>query len=471
MSHAANLRNHYHSAPLPAKRRKLSDNSTRPKIDGINGLLDHQPNHRLAAHSTQDAKSLKQRRTDDSAAKITHGTGDAHMTGASNGVIDISSAESESESDSSDEDDALPEVEDEEKAPATNGVLGKHDDQYSADTSHNQEPHTVAGSNERDKEEHAEPAEEPSFGDLLRERVVEHIDVSAVDQDAAPTSAAGSTTNQPGTLQIPSASSLGTVLTQALRSNDTPLLESCLQVPNLQSIRATIERLPSVHAATLLQRLAERMHKRPSRSGSLMVWVQWTVVAHGGYLASQPVAMAQLKELYRVVKMRAAGLQPLLALKGKLDMLEAQMQLRRNRTGGVGSSRGQEEDVIYVEGEESDEDADMDAPPNAAESGKRPQTSEATGLPAFDDSEDDGAMPLTNGVSATASVAEDDDALSDEVDSDDEDEDLIDDEAESTNNDSDAQVSDDEIKFDEDEDISDSEEESRPGKRSKSGKH
>src|SRR5436305_8171617 len=103
------------------------------------------------------------------------------------------------------------------------------------------------------------------------------------------------------------------------------------------------------------------MHKRPGRAGSLMVWVQWTLVAHGGYLATQPDLMKKLTTLKRVIDDRARGLQPLLSLKGKLDMLEAQMQLRRSmQSSGMGpDEEDDEEGVIYVEGQE-DEGSEVD---------------------------------------------------------------------------------------------------------------
>ena len=156
--------------------------------------------------------------------------------------------------------------------------------------------------------------------------------------------------------------SLATVLTQSLRTNDTSLLETCLHTRDLSTVRSTIERLDSSFASDLLQRLAERLHSRPGRAGSLMVWIQWTLVAHGGYLAGQPEVMRKLKNLHKVVKERAGSLQSLLNLKGKLDMLEAQMNLRRHVLGkGKGKNVGNDDDeaVIYVEGQET-EDEDFD---------------------------------------------------------------------------------------------------------------
>jgi U3 small nucleolar RNA-associated protein 5 len=64
------------------------------------------------------------------------------------------------------------------------------------------------------------------------------------------------------------------------------------------------------------------------------------------------------------VKQRAA---PLLSLKGKLDMLEAQMNLRRTMQSNARAAHADDEDdeegVIYVEGQdESDSEAESPRP-------------------------------------------------------------------------------------------------------------
>lgn len=274
------------------------------------------------------------------------------------------------------------------------------------------------------------PDEEPSFEDLLRRQGHGPLNVPvdlANDQESAFRVKLDEETrrsDQSSGLPVPSANSLGSVLSQALRTNDAPLLESCLQVSSLPSIRATIERLPSHQASNLLQKLADRMHRRPGRAGSLMVWVQWTLVAHGGYLATQPVAMRSLQALYRVVKQRASGLQPLLALKGKLDMLEAQLQLRRSRMRSTEEVDGaSQQRVIYVEGEERSSDDEEEV-------------------------EQDNDLAMVNGVEDSDGI-EEDDVAGDSPDSSDEDADsLVDDEAASTETDSDEVSSEGEIVFD-----------------------
>lgn len=426
MSHAVNLR-----ARQPndsTKRRKLSEDvGRRPRIngvdnDGLNGLAAK----KLQAVPTRDVKDLKRRQQDESTASLGRAQQDAEMMDASE--------DSEAVGDDEDtEEDESDDVEDDR------GDTSEHANGDGSTNDHTNGE--VAGE------------VEPSFGDLLRARDPQTTTVTVTDE--TPTAFQSNAL----TLQsqnAPSANSLGTVLTQALRTNDVDLLESCLLVQNLDSIRATIERLDPRHAATLLQKLAERMHKRPGRAGSLMVWIQWTIVAFGGYLAGQPAAMKQLQTLYAVVKQRATGLQPLLALKGKLDMLEAQMQLRRNIQGRhAGSDEGP---VIYVEGEEDEAKKIF-----AADARVRVTDS----LADFDDSEDDEDMPvLANGADE---VEEDADQPEEEEES--EDGDLLDDEAEESEGEESNALSD-EVDFDdmdEEEEESD-EDEVPPSKRSKPGR-
>ncbi|KAJ2973288.1 hypothetical protein NQ176_g6693 [Zarea fungicola] len=199
----------------------------------------------------------------------------------------------------------------------------------------------------------------PTFGELLRGN--ETIDVSSLLQQAVTTS----TTAQASRTAIapPSLQSLTTVLTQALKTDDTELLESCLHTTDLTTIRNTIERIDSSLAGILLNKLAARLYRRPGRAGNLMIWVKWTLIAHGGALSSQPKVIQSLNGLQKVLAERAKGLNSLLALKGKLDLLEGQMELRRKMKrstvltkGGESDSEDEDdENVIWVEGETQDE--------------------------------------------------------------------------------------------------------------------
>lgn len=195
----------------------------------------------------------------------------------------------------------------------------------------------------------------PSFGELLRGN--DAIDVAALMQQSKPSTIARRPRG--AALATPTHQSLTTVLTQALRTDDVDLLESCLATSDSTVIRNTVEGIDSTLAGTLLTKLAARLYRKPGRAGSLMSWVQWTLIAHGGALASQPKVVAGLGGLQKVLAERSKGLNSLLALKGKLDLLEGQMNMRRNpekrrrrrRLGDDAEEEDEDEDVIWVEGE------------------------------------------------------------------------------------------------------------------------
>jgi U3 small nucleolar RNA-associated protein 5 len=261
-------------------------------------------------------------------------------------TIEISSDEA---SDSDDEDEVMDGVETTTQPAETTTAVAE-----TAAPKANGVPHKTDSSPEDDSEDGASP----SFGELLRGT----IDVPAL-LSQNPDGTLGPLTKTTD-LAAPSLDSLGTVLTQALRTEDTELLESCLQVTATDAVQQTVSRLDSALAGVLLTKLAARFHRRPGRAGSLMAWVKWTLVAHGGALAIQPGVLDRLTSLQRVLNERSRGLPSLLALKGKLDMLDAQMQLRAARqrrttatVPGVDQdeqeSSDDEDDAIYVEGEEA----------------------------------------------------------------------------------------------------------------------
>ncbi|KAI5795686.1 Dip2/Utp12 family-domain-containing protein [Geopyxis carbonaria] len=202
---------------------------------------------------------------------------------------------------------------------------------------------------ESDAASDAEP-EEPTFADRF----------SALEVSAKPaTSLAVQPTKRiPNT---PSAGALTSVLTQALKTNDTALLESCLNSTSPTTIRNTVRKLPSPLAVTLLERLAERLARKPARAGGLGAWVRWTLVAHGGYLVTLPNLMRTLAGLHSTLNTRAAALPRLLALQGRLDMLQAQVELRHELRGARVEGGEEEAGVVYVEGQTREYDSDAES--------------------------------------------------------------------------------------------------------------
>ena len=262
-------------------------------------------------------------------------------------TIVISSSEEKDESDDGGYDDSDVEESPDEQEEDAGEENGNEDVELDSAGSQHGKPETQ----EDDDSDGA-----PVFGDLVRANDL--IDVRPVNK-------AQSSTILKNCKQIvpPALSSVGTVLSQALRTDDNDLLESCLLVSDINTVRSTIQRLDSILAGALLSKLAERLHRRPGRAGSLMAWLQWALVCHGGAIVKESDRLSRLADVQRVLKMRAEGLPSLLMLKGKLDMLESQMMLRKHvRKQKLGNEQsGDEEDgVVYVEGEEEESHDNMD---------------------------------------------------------------------------------------------------------------
>lgn len=374
----------------PAKKMKKGGAAPAGLSALINGTLSKKPQPQA---KTNGARNTRSRVADATAVVNTALDADVDMADTEkDAVIEISSAEEESEYSSDDESGQAAATD----APAVNG---------NADA----------------EEEGAADEEDMTFGDKLQQQEPETapaprvVDVEATMAGGDADARSLTTTANGRVLAAPSGASLGTVLTQALRTNDKDLLDSCFRVIDVDTIYATVERLPSPLVGNLLQRLAERLYRKPGRAGILMVWVQWSLAAHGGYLASQPQLVKQLATLNKVLKERASGLQPLLSLKGRLDMLQAQLELRR-RNQRKAAHDDEEEAVIYVEGEDDVSSADEESDDNAS-----PQKRLREG--ADDGESSDDMMPTTMEMDE------------DEEDDSEDDDDVLDDEAEETDND------------------------------------
>ncbi|KAK0991082.1 Small subunit (SSU) processome component [Friedmanniomyces endolithicus] len=442
-------------SPLPvSKKLKTSTSSHVPTKSGLHFLVDEdaRAGRKINARLTNGVPGTKRTRVDESHALVAPDTRedqtDELVKAKAPEIIEISSGQEDSSeyesSENGQEHGALA-----EQPPRVNGhvsesEVGEHATAEDVQPGADDDRMDIAA--DQEQEEVAEDAkheqEEPSFGEMLQRRHPGLIDVHASLPDHAAESTAVATTSDSRILTTASGTSLSTVLTQALKTNDKDMLESCFNVTDMPSVRSTIERLQSPLAAALLQRLAERIHKSPGRTGYLMVWVQWTIITHGGYLSSQPETMSRLRSLAQVVRERASGLQPLLHLKGKLDLLSAQLEYReRMQTASRAANAEDEEDesaVLYIEGQQEDDWSEDDevmgdeAEPRLLElPSSKSKRQLATPKSDIDtDDEDDSEDGMPNGVVQEADEGSEGENMKDGAE-----EGLFDDEAEETSDD------------------------------------
>lgn len=145
--------------------------------------------------------------------------------------------------------------------------------------------------------------------------------------------------------------SFATLLSQALKTNDHALLETCLSSREDSLIKISIQRLESSLAVKLLERLAEKMARTPVRAGELNIWIKWVMITHGAYLVTVPNLLKTLSSLHSILSERVSTLPKLLALQGRLQLLSSQIEIRREVivSADLDQASEDEEDVEYIE--------------------------------------------------------------------------------------------------------------------------
>ncbi|KAJ9324366.1 hypothetical protein DTO027B5_4217 [Paecilomyces variotii] len=408
--------------PVFERVRWQDENTDELALSGTKEIVKGKSSSSLSAATLNGIKEASKSHVDESKAVVEEGNiaEDIEMDDSRQDAVSVSS------------DEEVSDDEEDRKKSKSNGKQQQPQKQKGTDKDVDMQDANASGD-----EQDEEGAGEPSFGELMRANASEQaIDVEAELEDDVGTSALVPGKSNSTAVQLPSGVSLSTVLSQALKTNDSEMLESCFHTGDLSIVRSTIQRLDSSLGATLLQRLAERLSTRPGRYGHLLVWVQWTCITHGGAIAGKADLLKRMSTLFKVMDQRSSSLQSLLLLKGKLDMLDAQLHLRQSIANRGMESDEDEDNIIYVEGQD-DEDDDSDVEGATA----TPRTKSLRDRAA---DEEDATM---NGVGSESDDEEDEDEEADE------DADILDVEAEESAGSSDAEES---LEENEDEDEDDS---------------
>ncbi|EXJ77003.1 hypothetical protein A1O3_10160 [Capronia epimyces CBS 606.96] len=322
-------------------------------FDGVKEVVKVKSASTLSSATLNGVKSIGKSHVDESKAVVVNGA----AGGPVSNTIEISSSDSEEAADDdqeehSDEDGAQDGSEEREDEVADESSNEESDEEVG------EAPGAGADTKAAEDEEMSD-GEEPTFGELLSSKHPNEISIAS----ALPDAAASTLTIKNGQPVVPSGMSLGTVLTQALKTNDQSLLEACLHTLDINIVKNTIQRLDSSLAGILLSKLAERLASRPGRYGHLITWVQWTCIAHGGAIAAQPDVTTKIRTLYQVLTQRSKTLDNLLLLKGKLDMLDAQLSYRKQLAAQKSGRRDDQDEpgIVYIEGADNwDSEDDLD---------------------------------------------------------------------------------------------------------------
>ncbi|CDS12896.1 hypothetical protein LRAMOSA05080 [Lichtheimia ramosa] len=185
----------------------------------------------------------------------------------------------------------------------------------------------------------------PSIADKLNEMELE--DGTAGD--------ANKSKKSQDTPSMPAAGSLQQVLVQALHTNDQHLLESCFMHSKPEVIRSTVQRLPSSYVIPLMQQLIARFQNKPNRGPALAEWIKTVLLVHTSYLMTVPDLVGKLSNFYQALDARLAVFPKLLALRGRLDLIQNQIDTRTRHSEQEATDGAN----VYVE-QDSDDEAEAD---------------------------------------------------------------------------------------------------------------
>ncbi|KAJ3222489.1 WD repeat-containing protein 43 [Clydaea vesicula] len=156
--------------------------------------------------------------------------------------------------------------------------------------------------------------------------------------------------------QIPTATSLNSILSQAIHSNDKLLLEKCLGVRDTKVIFTTVARLSPHQAVPLLELVLNRLQNKPSRAKTLVEWVRAVFLAHASYLMSNTALVDRLSVLYSTLDARIVTHQKLCKLSGRLDLIASGIERRTKTATETFEDEGA---LIYNESEEEPSDDEL----------------------------------------------------------------------------------------------------------------
>jgi hypothetical protein len=82
------------------------------------------------------------------------------------------------------------------------------------------------------------------------------------------------------------ASSLAVMLSQAIKTGDKHLLETCLSVQNTSVLVATVKRMEPQQCLELLAELVVRINRSPNRARQILPWLKTIITHHAAYMCT-----------------------------------------------------------------------------------------------------------------------------------------------------------------------------------------
>ncbi|WAR61529.1 hypothetical protein PtB15_12B217 [Puccinia triticina] len=246
---------------------------------------------------------------------------------------------------------------------------------------------------------------------------------------------------------IASIGSFAQTLSQALKSNDTKLLETCFlqqSKNNKNLISNTIQRLPKKLLHTLIEQITICLNRKKRgygdgltvatvrRTKTLVEWVRQILLIHMSYLLTIPTLVTQLTTLHASLQKRLKLHTKLLSLDGRLELVLNQIEMNRVSNAGIqpagpkslkaidkakkrATTAPKPEPYKYVEGESSASDDEAEKSNDDSDGSSGPSEDEDGGdsdQVGQTDSEDEGSVEDV--VLGSGSDEEDSDGSDDE---------------------------------------------------------
>ncbi|CAI5734524.1 unnamed protein product [Hyaloperonospora brassicae] len=183
--------------------------------------------------------------------------------------------------------------------------------------------------------------------EALRERIEGDV-TSALSRAKRET---GTSANKAPLEDKPDASSLASVLEQALQARDNALLEYCLRLRDVKIVGRTVARVSPPRVLALLEVIVRKLERSPNRFSRLCPWLRTILLHHTAYLVAQPDLVSSLSGLYQLLETRLQVHEQMQKLSGRLALVLGQIQV-------TSSANAEPEDdetcaaVVYHEGEE-----------------------------------------------------------------------------------------------------------------------
>lgn len=126
-----------------------------------------------------------------------------------------------------------------------------------------------------------------------------------------------------------------------------------------EEIHNTVRRLPLDNVLPLLQELLEKFDVQQARDTELTEWIKAVLLTHTAYFMSLPEIVQQLSDLYNELNVRLTVYPKLLAMHGRLGLIQRQIDYRNRKEED--ESEDEDEEDVKVFSESEDEDAEDDA--------------------------------------------------------------------------------------------------------------